>query len=150
MKAFAHSDISQLQLEIDSLSEKRKEAQDKVLQRGASMCSNVGWYKQLPTQVEVNQAHVIEMELGALAASAKGNDEEAERLLREATTLEESTSFMFGPPTIAKPSHELYADWLLSKGRAADAQIQYEKALERAPGRMLSERGLERSKTNKL
>ncbi len=150
MTAFAKNDLGALEAVLDSLSEKRKEAQDKVLQRGASMCSNVGWYKQLPTQVEVNQAHVIEMELGALAEISRGNDTAAENLLKDATTLEESTSFMFGPPTIAKPSHELYADWLLSKGRATDAQAQYEKALQRAPGRMLSEQGLQRSKSHKI
>ena len=132
------------------LKSKRQEAQDKVLQRGVSMCSNVGWYQQLPTQVEVNHAHVIEMEIGAFIEMENGNDVAVEQLLKEATKLEEETSFMFGPPTIAKPSHELYGDWLLSKNRAKEAQLQYEKALERAPGRLLAVQGLEKSKRTTL
>jgi tetratricopeptide (TPR) repeat protein len=150
MVSYHNGDMEIVQSEFDSLSFKRKKAQDKVLQRGVSMCSNVGWYQQLPTQVEVNHAHVIEMEIAAFLEMKKGNDLAVEELLKKATKLEEETSFMFGPPTIAKPSHELYGDWLLSKGRLKDAQTQYEKALERAPGRRLSVKGLEKARAKNI
>lgn len=145
MVSYHTGDIENVKSVLDSLSLNRKKAQDKVLQRGVSMCSNVGWYQQLPTQIEVNHAHVIEMEIAAYLEMVQGNDSAVEELLKKATKLEEETSFMFGPPTIAKPSHELYGDWLLSKGRNKDAQTQYEKALERAPGRRLALKGLDKA-----
>jgi hypothetical protein len=150
MVSYHTGDIEKVQTVFDTLSFKRKKAQDKVLQRGVSMCSNVGWYQQLPTQVEVNHAHVIEMEIASFLEMKKGNDSAVEELLKKATKLEEETSFMFGPPTIAKPSHELYGDWLLSKGRHNEARTQYEKALERAPGRRLSMKGLEKANTKNI
>jgi len=59
--------------------------------------------------------------------------------------LEETGDFSYGPPSIQKPTHELYADWLLSHGRYEEALSEYEKALKRCPGRRLSALGKESS-----
>jgi len=48
----------------------------------------------------------------------------------------------FGPPEIVKPSHELYGEVLLRAGRPAEAQREFQRALELAPRRALSLRGL--------
>ena len=50
----------------------------------------------------------------------------------------------FGPPIIVKPSHELFGEVLLGLGRTADAKLQFEMALQRAPRRSQSLAGLAR------
>ena len=81
------------------------------------------------------------LELKALAASMDGDDKEADRLFAHAVELERSSTFTYGPPEIVKPAPELYGEWLLEKGKYEDAKVQFEKALERAPGRRLAVMG---------
>jgi tetratricopeptide (TPR) repeat protein len=88
---------------------------------------------------------VLEYELRALLRLDAGATAEAEALLRNATALEDRMPVEFGPPAIVKPSHELLGDVLLQLGRAADAQIEYERALRLAPKRALSLLGLARA-----
>ena len=54
--------------------------------------------------------------------------------------------FEFGPPVPVKPAHELYGEVLLAEGRAPAARKEFERALERCPGRKLSLRGLAQTK----
>ena len=58
---------------------------------------------------------------------------------------EENMPFMFGPPTVIKPSHELYGEMLLKWKRPSEAKYQFQKGLERAPNRTLSLLGLARA-----
>jgi len=53
--------------------------------------------------------------------------------------------FMFGPPAVIKPSHELYGEMLLKWRRPSEAKYQFIKGLERAPNRSLSLLGLAQS-----
>ncbi|HEY2851741.1 MAG TPA: hypothetical protein VGJ18_02765, partial [Gemmatimonadaceae bacterium] len=53
--------------------------------------------------------------------------------------------FEFGPPDVAKPTHELLGEMLLSQGRAAEAQKEFASALERTPGRSMTLLGLTRA-----
>jgi tetratricopeptide (TPR) repeat protein len=90
---------------------------------------------------------VMEKELQAAIWNAQGKKEDALRLLKEATAIEDSMTFEFGPPLPVKPSHELYAEFLLEAGKYKDAQDEFNKALARAPGRSLSLAGLAKAKS---
>lgn len=85
---------------------------------------------------------IMEKELQAAIWNAQGKKEDALRLLKEATAVEDSMTFEFGPPLPVKPSHELFAEILLESGRYKEAQEEFKRALARAPGRTLSLRGL--------
>ena len=51
----------------------------------------------------------------------------------------------FGPPDIVKPTHELLGELLLALHRPAEAQREFRRALELAPGRSRSLLGLARA-----
>jgi len=71
----------------------------------------------------------------AAAALQKAGDEEA------------SLPSAFGPPLIAKPSHELLGEFLLERGRNQEARTAFETALSRAPRRVQALLGLQKSQT---
>ncbi len=85
---------------------------------------------------------IMELELEAMIHDARGQRDRALELLAEAAAAEETRSFGFGPPSPAKPAHELYGEMLLAAGRPDDARRQFEIALERAPKRAKSLQGL--------
>ncbi|MFW6085400.1 MAG: hypothetical protein ACODAA_09315, partial [Gemmatimonadota bacterium] len=78
---------------------------------------------------------------GALLVEA-GEQEEGLALLRDAATAEASIPYQFGPPLIVKPASELLGEALLAADDREGARAAFERALERAPGRALSVRGL--------
>lgn len=51
----------------------------------------------------------------------------------------------FGPPDVVKPSHELLGEVLLELKRPSEAQKEFVRALELAPGRARSLLGLGRA-----
>jgi len=73
---------------------------------------------------------------------ADGKPDRAFEILANATHEEDALSFEFGPPSPLKPSHELYGELLLKAGRAKEAELEFQKVLERTPGRNISVRGL--------
>ncbi len=85
---------------------------------------------------------VMEKELQAAILNAQGKKEDALRLLKEATAVEDSMTFEFGPPLPVKPSHEMFAEFLLEAGKYKEAQDEFNKALARAPRRSQSLTGL--------
>lgn len=87
-------------------------------------------------------SQVLQEELQSLILLKEGKAAEAEKLLREATQTEDAMSFMYGPPDIVKPSHELLGEVLLELGRPAEAKKEFEMAMKRAPKRTLSLMGL--------
>ena len=89
---------------------------------------------------------VEEKELEAALALARGDDDAAEELLVEAAALEAELNAPSGPPLPMKPAHEMYGEFLLSRGRPEEAAAQFDKALERTPNRIRSVRGLERAR----
>jgi len=88
---------------------------------------------------------ILEQELDAFLKLADGHAAEAIRTLEEAAAAEEAMSFEFGPPAIVKPTRELLGEVLLEQGRAEEAQQAFERALARAPRRVLSLLGLARA-----
>jgi len=84
---------------------------------------------------------VLLLEARALLAEHEGDLPGAEKLLRQAITIEDTLPVDFGPPTIDKPTHELLGDFLLRRGRKDEASAEFEKALARTPGRRLATQG---------
>ena len=90
------------------------------------------------------------LEVRALLAEQEGDFAGAERLMLQAVGLEDKLPIDFGPPTIDKPSHELFGEFLFRRGRRDEAHAEFEKAVARTPGRRLAEQGFgatARSKT---
>jgi tetratricopeptide (TPR) repeat protein len=88
------------------------------------------------------RARILEMELEALLAAARGNEEAALAVAAEAADLEATMPVFFGPPMVDKPAGELLAELLLEFGRGEDAARAFEAQLERTPERLTSVRGL--------
>jgi tetratricopeptide (TPR) repeat protein len=85
------------------------------------------------------------LEARGLLAELDGDFTGAEKLLRQAVEQEEKLPIAFGPPTIDKPTHELLGEFLVRRGRKAEAHAEFQQALARTPGRRLAEQGLKSS-----
>ncbi len=97
----------------------------------------------MPKQTRRNRtALIFGKSLEGLLLAKKGQHQKAEVLFKEATALEDNLSFSFGPPMIVIPSHELYAEFLLTQKRYKEAVVHFERTLERAPRRSLTLNGL--------
>lgn len=136
MRAYHKKDNEELEKIIMKMAGERLVEQQKVSDKGIRVCGNIN--RSIATKGDLEKAEIMELELRAMKALLSGDHREAEKQFRLATALESKTSFAYGPPQIAKPSFELYGEWLLSVNRPADALLQYEKALELAPGRKLA------------
>src|SRR4029079_11987559 len=84
-------------------------------------------------------------ELRAMLLYRAGNPNEAIRLMQQTAARDDVLPFEFGPPDVAKPTHELLGEMLLAQGRAAEAQKEFASALERTPGRSMTLLGLARA-----
>ncbi len=89
---------------------------------------------------------VMEKELGALTQLARGQNQEAVGLAKEAADIELTLNPPSGPPDPIKPALELYGDVLLAAGRAEDAAVAYEQELLRTPNRTPAVKGLARAR----
>jgi hypothetical protein len=87
----------------------------------------------------------MELQLKAMQARLKNDVAGTERFLKDAVALESSISYSYGPPSIVKPSWELYGEWLLENGRPKEALTQFELSLKAAPKRTLSVKGKEKA-----
>ncbi|MDX2225076.1 MAG: hypothetical protein SFV21_20130, partial [Rhodospirillaceae bacterium] len=85
---------------------------------------------------------VVEHQLAAEIAAAKGDASGAEARLKQAVALEATMDPPSGPPQPMKPSFEQYGEFLLAAGRTAEAAAQFEQAMLRTPNRTPSVRGL--------
>ncbi len=97
--------------------------------------------RRLADNKEPYRARIVEiraLEVKAALAASKNNYDEAIELMKRATTLEEEMSPPSGPPTLIKPSHELFGEILLAAGRAKEAEQQFNTALARQPNRARS------------
>jgi tetratricopeptide (TPR) repeat protein len=98
-----------------------------------------------PTSYAAKPHLVREKELGAVIRWAKGQQDEALQLAKEAAEIESSMSAPSGPPEPIKPAYELYGEMLLDAGRAKEAVQAFEQALVRTPKRTPSVLGLARA-----
>ncbi len=108
-----------------------------------SFCMNST--RQEASRMDIEQSRIMEIQLRGLQAWLSRDDGQAEHWLKRAVVLEDSISYDYGPPTIQKPTHELYGDWLLAQGRPEEAMQEFDLALERAPGRILALRGKQKA-----
>jgi tetratricopeptide (TPR) repeat protein len=89
------------------------------------------------------RAQILELELEAVLEAARGNEERALAVAREATDLEAGLPAFFGPPMVDKPSRELLGELLLEFGRPDDAARAFRTQLESTPERLASISGLD-------
>jgi tetratricopeptide (TPR) repeat protein len=88
---------------------------------------------------------VNRLEVEALNASMKKDHATAIDLMKKATALEEQMGAPYGPPTLVKPSHELFGEILLRAGKPKEAAEQFQIALLRQPNRARSLLGAARA-----
>ena len=127
-------------------------ALDDDIRRQALFLDTVDFKLCLPTMrtspmpSDIASAKAVLLQIKGLKAWIGADNASTEKFLEQAIATADTLSFSYGPPEIQKPVNELYADWLMSQKRYDDAAAQYEKALDRAPGRRLSTIGLEKAK----
>jgi len=139
MKAFKNNDELTLSKSIESIQKDYDKESYLVTYDNAAFCSSSDRDETSPstlveTKIRLNQ-------LLALQVWHQKDDKKTEKYLIRSIELDESLSYSYGPPVIKKPTHELYADWLVSQNRLEDADKQYELTLERAPKRRLALKG---------
>lgn len=88
---------------------------------------------------------IRDLEIAALSASMQKNHDKAIELMKKATAREEQMSAPYGPPTLVKPTHELFGEILLRAGKPAEAAEQFKTALLRQPNRARSLLGAARA-----
>jgi len=130
-----------LQGKIDEMSKTRQTAALGVGKQGFAMCSAGGFANKPPSQLDIDIAQVMEMELKALLASSQDKEAEAIQWFEKGVELDESLNYSFGPPRILKPVHEAYGEWLLEKGKYTAAMDMFGRSLKRHPRRLLSLQG---------
>jgi len=113
------------------------EAVDSVDELGAILTAQ-GAEKSLAVQIGA-------MQLSALYASMRKNQDDAIQWMKKATALEEQMSPPSGPPSLIKPTHELFGEILLRAGKPAEAAEQFKIALLRQPNRARSLLGAARA-----
>ncbi|MDX1471541.1 MAG: tetratricopeptide repeat protein, partial [Flavobacteriaceae bacterium] len=143
MKAFKTEDIQKMDSIIELMEQDYNRESYIVENEGTQLCSAIT--REQATKSDLIEAKVRQAQLLGLKSDLEGRTEEAESFFKEAISLNESISYSFGPPHIQKPTHDLYADWLLSQGRTEEARIYYEESLKYAPKRTLALKGLEKT-----
>lgn len=135
-RAYLQGDQAGIQSAAEAIKKIRIIAQNSLVEGAGTSCSAPSAYRS-PTQLDITTAGIMQHELLALLADLAGDIKEAELMFSKAIDLESQTDFENGPPWVVKPAHELYADWLLTQDRAAEALEQYTLAEQRTPNRRL-------------
>jgi tetratricopeptide (TPR) repeat protein len=113
----------------------------KISDDGIAVCNSGGATRENATKLDIDLSHVIEMELRAMIAWMLNDFKNVEKWSLEATQLEQSVSYSYGPPVVVKPSHELYGEFLLSQNRPKEALQMFDQTLKIAPRRLVALRG---------
>ena len=144
MKAYVKSDSNLLDSIID-ITEKDYARESFVLSNSTSkICSAVS--RDEASNRDLIESKIRQTQLKALQATLKKDSALAEKYFLESIDLEESISYSYGPPSVQKPTRELYADWLVAQNKNEAAAIQYERILKSAPKRLLALKGIEMAK----
>lgn len=98
-----------------------------------------------PPTEEDQSTKVMQQEMAALIALARGKKDEAVELLRKAVSLEETMRPPNGAADPVKPSHELLGEVLLETGNPSEAAKAFEASLLRMPNRARSLQGSARA-----
>jgi len=97
------------------------------------------------SNIETELSGIRELEVGAVRASLNKDYDKAIALMKQATAMEEESGAPSGPPSLIKPTHELFGEILLKAGKPTDAVAQFKTALLRQPNRARSLLGLART-----
>jgi tetratricopeptide (TPR) repeat protein len=97
------------------------------------------------SEVAAEPSGIRELEVAAVAASVKKDHDKAIELMKRATAQEEQSGPPSGPPSLIKPTHELFGEILLRAGKPAEASQQFAVALLRQPNRARSLLGAARA-----
>jgi len=95
-----------------------------------------------PPSSPVMAGRVMVKELEGLIEIVAGRRDQGLSILKEAVVLQDAVPYEYGPPFPVKPSHELLGEALLKAGRFQEAEKHFKAALDQAPERALSLRGL--------
>ena len=147
MKAYKKGNTAKLDEIVTKMERNRKSTMNLVGESGFAMCSAAGFANKPPNQLDIDMIHIMEMELTAYLESLNGNTKLAAEIFEEASALDETLNYSFGPPTILKPVHEAYGEWLLANNQAEEALAIFEKSLKRHPRRLLSIKGKKEAAT---
>jgi hypothetical protein len=132
--AYLDGDTETISIQMDSLDNEIAAAELLVTSDGITLCS-VGTTRYAPNRTDIQRATVIWHQLAAFKALTVDDLESAEKSMLEATSLEATTGYSFGPPDIPYPSFEQYGYWLLEHERPQEALVQFNTSLERMPKR---------------
>jgi tetratricopeptide (TPR) repeat protein len=141
MNAYHKKDAATLEKIIQQTAGERLIEQQKVSGNGLRVCGNIN--RSMPTQSDLEKTEVMELQLKAMQAWMKKDMNTTNQLLKKATDLETASSYAYGPPTVVKPSFEMYGEWLLEVNKPAEALQQFELSLKAAPNKTLSLKGKE-------
>lgn len=94
---------------------------------------------------ETGLSGIRELEVAAVKATMSKDYAKAIELMTKATAMEEETGAPSGPPSLIKPTHELFGEILLRAGKPTDAAAQFRTSLLRQPNRARSLLGLARA-----
>ena len=141
MVAYKGGNTRKLSEVISEMKKDRTKAELRVGDRGFAMCSSGGFASKPPNQMDIDMAQIMEWQLMALEAEAKGDDYEAESYYVKAVNKDVELKYSYGPPLILKPVAEAYGEWLLEKERYEDALEVFTVALDRQPRRLISLKG---------
>lgn len=136
MKAYVKRDIETLDQQIDDLEKDHQKESFLVTYDSATFCSGANRDDTTPSMLK--ETEITMEQLRALRAWLQDDPANTELHLKRSIELEEGLSYSYGPPVIQKPTHELYADWLMTQGRKDEARVEYEKTLKRAPKRKIA------------
>lgn len=143
MRYYSLRDEEKMEQHISDLTAAILIDEERVSSTSASVCGAVS--SPLPNSLDIQQSQVMLLELKAMHAWLKKDVNLAENFFKKAVALESGISYAYGPPTIVKPSAELYAEWLLEQGKPDKALVQFEHSLKATPGRTLSVKGKEKA-----
>ena len=90
---------------------------------------------------------ILEKQVAALVANARGQKDEALKLAREAMDIELALSAPSGPPDPIKPAPEFYGELLIEAGKHAEAVAALELSLQRTPNRTPSVKAMQRARS---
>ncbi len=143
MKAFHKGNAQQLDSIMKVMSDEVDRTSFIVSNANAKLCS--GTTRQEANKTDIIEAQIRHYQLQAIASSKEKATSLAEEYFLKSIALEESISYSYGPPTIQKPTRELYADWLLTQNNYEAAAEQYSLSLKITPKRLLALNGIERA-----
>ena len=140
MRAYAMADIPAMEKVIATMEQNRVRETAKIDGDGIALCGSGGASRENTTKTDIDLLHLMEMELQGMKAWQQKDLTTADRWLKEAALFEDRIAFGYGPP-VAKPSSELYGEFLLSQNQPREAMQYFDSSLKRAPRRVLSLKG---------